>query len=162
MASSWYSERELSGAPGGTTGQHGAAAGLVSGTLRGAPAGATLLLIDGKRAPKNNQSRSGDGFDLNGIPLAAIRASAARTLPELLEQQVGVTMKDFYGNNGALTIPATIYGNPAVSIPAGQVRGLPVGLQVLAPHHREEWLLDCMLAFERARPWPLTAPGSPA
>ena len=32
-----------------------------------------------------------------------IRASAARTLPELLEQQVGVTMKDFYGNNGALT-----------------------------------------------------------
>ena len=32
-----------------------------------------------------------------------IRASAARTLPELLEQQVGVTMKDFYGNNAALT-----------------------------------------------------------
>ena len=55
----------------GTT-QIGTAAGLVSGTLRGAPAGATLLLIDGKRAPKNNQSRSGDGFDLNGIPLAAI------------------------------------------------------------------------------------------
>ncbi|MFM7059818.1 MAG: amidase [Actinomycetes bacterium] len=66
------------------------------------------------------------------------------------------------GNNGALTIPANIYGNPAVSIPAGQVRGLPVGLQVLAPHHREEWLLDCALAFERARPWPLTAPGAPA
>ncbi|MFM7616960.1 MAG: amidase [Actinomycetes bacterium] len=65
------------------------------------------------------------------------------------------------GNNGALTIPSNIYGNPAVSIPAGQVRGLPVGLQVLAPHHREEWLLDCALAFERARPWPLTAPGSP-
>jgi aspartyl-tRNA(Asn)/glutamyl-tRNA(Gln) amidotransferase subunit A len=66
------------------------------------------------------------------------------------------------GNNGALTIPSNIYGNPAVSIPAGQVQGLPVGLQVLAPHHREEWLLDCALAFERARPWPLTAPGSPA
>lgn len=55
----------------GTT-QIGTSAGLVSATLRGAPAGATLLLIDGKRAPKNNQSRSGDGFDLNGIPLAAI------------------------------------------------------------------------------------------
>ncbi len=47
-------------------------AGLVTATIRGAPAGATLLLIDGKRAPKNNQSRSGDGFDLNGIPLAAV------------------------------------------------------------------------------------------
>lgn len=55
----------------GTT-QIGASAGLVSATLRGAPAGATLLLIDGKRAPKNNQARSGDGFDLNGVPLAAI------------------------------------------------------------------------------------------
>ncbi len=55
----------------GTT-QIGTSAGLVSATLRGAPAGATLLLIDGKRAPKNNQSKSGDGFDLNGIPLAAI------------------------------------------------------------------------------------------
>lgn len=52
--------------------QIGSSAGLVTATIRGAPAGATLLLIDGKRAPKTNQSRSGDGFDLNGIPLAAV------------------------------------------------------------------------------------------
>jgi len=32
-----------------------------------------------------------------------IRKSAARTLPELLQEQVGITMKDFYGNNGAVT-----------------------------------------------------------
>lgn len=32
-----------------------------------------------------------------------IGKSAARTLPELLQEQVGVTMKDFYGNNAALT-----------------------------------------------------------
>ena len=51
------------------------------------------------------------------------------------------------GNNGALTIPSNIYGNPAISIPAGTVRGLPVGLQVLAPHHREAELLD--LALDR-------------
>jgi outer membrane receptor protein involved in Fe transport len=49
-----------------------ATAGRVTATIRGAPAGATLLLIDGKRVPKNNQSRSGDGYDLNGIPLAAV------------------------------------------------------------------------------------------
>jgi outer membrane receptor protein involved in Fe transport len=55
----------------GTT-QISGTAGLVTATIRGAPAGATLLLVDGKRAPKNNQSRSGDGFDLNGIPLAAV------------------------------------------------------------------------------------------
>ncbi|MCC6210286.1 MAG: TonB-dependent receptor, partial [Burkholderiales bacterium] len=32
-----------------------------------------------------------------------IANSAARTLPELLQQQVGITMKDFYGNNAAAT-----------------------------------------------------------
>ena len=77
-------------------------------------------------------------------------------LPEIVDgEKVGM------GNNGALTIPSNIYGNPAASIPVGAVGGLPVGLQVLAPHHREAWLLDLMLAVERARPWPLLAPGSP-
>lgn len=65
------------------------------------------------------------------------------------------------GNNGALTIPSNIYGNPAMQIPAGAVRGLPVGLQVLAPHHHEAQLLDLAMLAERERPWPLTAPGSP-
>jgi iron complex outermembrane receptor protein len=32
-----------------------------------------------------------------------IRKSAARTLPELLSEQVGLTLKDFYGNNAAAT-----------------------------------------------------------
>ncbi len=65
------------------------------------------------------------------------------------------------GNNGALTIPSNIFGNPAMQIPAGTVRGLPVGLQVLAPHHHDAQLLDLALLAEQARPWPLTAPGVP-
>jgi iron complex outermembrane receptor protein len=32
-----------------------------------------------------------------------IAKSAARTLPELLQEQVGITMKDFFGNNAAAT-----------------------------------------------------------
>ena len=32
-----------------------------------------------------------------------IQKSASRTLPELLSEQVGITMTDFYGNNGAVT-----------------------------------------------------------
>ena len=66
-----------------------------------------------------------------------------------------------FGNNGALTIPANIYGSPAISIPIGTSRGLPIGLQVLAPHHREGWLLDLARIVERERPWPLVAPGAP-
>ncbi len=66
-----------------------------------------------------------------------------------------------FGNNGALTIPANIYGSPAVSIPIGTSRGLPIGMQVLAPHHREGRLLDLARIVERERPWPLVAPGAP-
>jgi Asp-tRNA(Asn)/Glu-tRNA(Gln) amidotransferase A subunit family amidase len=67
------------------------------------------------------------------------------------------------GNNGALTIPANLYGNPSVSIPAGVApgTGLPVGMQVMARHHAEPLLLDLALLMERERPWPLVAPGSP-
>ena len=58
--------------------------------------------------------------------------------------------------NGRLTFPANLYGNPAISIPVGQLDGLPIGLQVNARHHAEPLLLDLALTVERNRPWPLT------
>ena len=65
------------------------------------------------------------------------------------------------GNNGALTIPANITGNPAVSIPVGQVDGLPVGMQVIGRHHEEQALLDLARIVERERPWPMVVPSAP-
>ncbi|MEL7209423.1 MAG: hypothetical protein AAGK32_14500, partial [Actinomycetota bacterium] len=59
---------------------------------------------------------------------------------------------------GGLTIISNIYGNPAVSIPSGQIGGLPVGMQVLAPHHHDRELFDIALAAEREMPWPKVAP----
>ena len=59
---------------------------------------------------------------------------------------------------GGLTIISNIYGNPAVSIPAGTVDGLPVGMQVLARHHRDAELFDIGYAYEREVGWSMVAP----
>jgi aspartyl-tRNA(Asn)/glutamyl-tRNA(Gln) amidotransferase subunit A len=64
-------------------------------------------------------------------------------------------------NAGALTIPANIYGNPAISIPVGSVRGMPVGMQLMARHHEELLLLQLAAQVEAARPWPLVAHPTP-
>src|SRR5262245_38561569 len=64
-------------------------------------------------------------------------------------------------NNAALTAPANITGNPGISVPAGLVDGLPVGMQIIGRHHEDALLLDLALATERSRPWPLVVPNAP-
>ena len=65
------------------------------------------------------------------------------------------------GNNGQLTFPCNLHGNPGISVPAGFVDGLPVGLQIIGRHFSEQALLELALLLERERPWPLTAQGAP-
>lgn len=93
---------------------------------------------------------------LGGVRVAA---GVLPKLPSVVLAQAEARFPDLV-NMGVLTIISNIYGNPAVSIPAGTVEGLPVGMQVLAAHHRDELLLDVALAVEREHPWPLVAPTS--
>ncbi|MDP8930637.1 MAG: amidase family protein, partial [Actinomycetota bacterium] len=52
--------------------------------------------------------------------------------------------------NDIATVPANLAGVPAISVPAGlDERGLPVGLQLMAPALREDLLLRAAWAFEQ-------------
>ncbi|MEI7619345.1 MAG: amidase family protein, partial [Actinomycetota bacterium] len=86
-----------------------------------------------------------------------VASTVAPRLPSTLLGQMAERFPDLV-SMGGLTMISNLYGNPAVSIPAGTIDGLPIGMQVLAPHHRDELLFDVALAFERERPWPLVAP----
>jgi len=52
------------------------------------------------------------------------------------------------------TVAVNLAGVPAISIPAGQVDGLPVGLQLIAKHFDESALLRVSYAYERATGFP--------
>jgi len=110
-----------------------------------------------RRAANENMA---DVFDQVDFVIAATNPDVAYPAEVTLNTRVGdVTVGP--ENNGALTIPANICGNPACSIPAGTVDGLPVGLQIIGRHHEDALLLDLARIVERERPWPLVAPNTP-
>jgi amidase len=90
------------------------------------------------------------GFDLlltpvtNGIP-PAVEAFAGLELSEQnwrLAEAFG-----FY------TVPYSFTGQPAISVPAIWVDGMPVGIQLVADIGREDVLLRVASQLEEARPW---------
>jgi Asp-tRNA(Asn)/Glu-tRNA(Gln) amidotransferase A subunit family amidase len=112
--------------------------------------------------------RMADIFDQADFVLAAtnpdVAFGAAGPMPTTVGDVDLIAEHGFntaIGNNGALTIPANLTGNPAVAIPAGVIDGLPVGLQVIGRHHEEQLLLDLARIAERERPWPLVSPAAP-
>ncbi|MFN2569782.1 MAG: Asp-tRNA(Asn)/Glu-tRNA(Gln) amidotransferase subunit GatA [Candidatus Dormibacteria bacterium] len=54
-----------------------------------------------------------------------------------------------------MTIPVNLAGLPGISIPCGEVGGLPVGLQVIAPRFEDSRVLRIAHAYEQATPWHL-------
>jgi aspartyl-tRNA(Asn)/glutamyl-tRNA(Gln) amidotransferase subunit A len=54
----------------------------------------------------------------------------------------------------AFTYPFNLSGHPAATVPAGMTsNGLPAGIQIVGPRHRDELVLQAARAYEKARPW---------
>jgi len=51
------------------------------------------------------------------------------------------------------TLPINIAGVPGISVPAGFSEGLPVGMQLIGKHFREDTLLRIAYAYEQATEW---------
>ncbi len=73
------------------------------------------------------------------------------TVPFKLGEKVEDPLKMYLSD--VCTIPVNIAGVPAISVPAGFVDGLPVGMQLIGPAFSEELLLRCAFAYEQATEW---------
>ena len=73
-------------------------------------------------------------------------------LGQKLDDPIQMYLNDIY------TIGAPLAGLPALSMPCGLVRGLPVGLQLIGPHLSEGRLLRAAHCYQRETDWHTLAP----
>ena len=67
-------------------------------------------------------------------------------LPHKIGEKISV--EDMYGYD-ALTIPVNLAGNCAISIPAGEINKIPVGMQIMCDKFQEQKMLQIANAFEK-------------
>ncbi len=115
------------------------------------------VVAKGEAARTDANERMAAIFDEVDFVISATNPDIAFPAEVAMNTRVGDRKVDG-GNNGALTIPANITGNPAISIPVEPFDGLPVGMQIMGRHHQDQLLFDLALAVERTAPWALTAP----
>lgn len=56
------------------------------------------------------------------------------------------------------TRPFNLTGQPAVSLPLAHVNGVPIGVQIVAAHGRDDLLVSVAAALEEASPWASRVP----
>ncbi len=74
---------------------------------------------------------------------------------------IGAKMNDPYAMylNDVYTLPASVAGVPALSLPCGLSDGLPVGLQIIGNFFDEGHVIQAAHAFEQATGWANRLPG---
>lgn len=81
------------------------------------------------------------------ILLAPTTPGPAFKRNELTQDPVAMYQQDIY------TVPISLAGLPALTVPCGEITGLPFGLQLIAPHFREDVLLAAGVAYQQVTDW---------
>jgi aspartyl-tRNA(Asn)/glutamyl-tRNA(Gln) amidotransferase subunit A len=90
-------------------------------------------------------------FDTAFEKYDALITPTSPTVPFKIGEKVDDPLQMYLSD--VFTIPVNIAGLPAISIPAGFVDGLPVGLQIIAKPFAEETILRIAYAYEQATEW---------
>lgn len=72
---------------------------------------------------------------------------------QLTDDPVAMYQQDLY------TVPTSLAGLPAISLPCGFSESLPMGMQLIAPAFREDLALGLAAQFQRQTDWHLKRPG---
>jgi Asp-tRNA(Asn)/Glu-tRNA(Gln) amidotransferase A subunit family amidase len=95
-----------------------------------------------------------ENVDVLVTPTAPIPAPTIAELkenPDLLRPRELLLLRN--------TRPANMWGLPAISVPCGFTSaGLPIGLQIIGPHWREDKVLQLAYAYEHATAWHKCSP----
>ncbi len=91
-------------------------------------------------------------FEEVDLLLSPTTPTTAFSLGEKSQDPVSMYLSDVF------TVAVSLAGLPAMSIPVGLDAGLPIGMQLIAPHFAETRLLNAAHAFQLASDWHLQRP----
>ena len=93
-----------------------------------------------------------EAFKSVDIIMSPSTPSPAFALGSNTDDPVKMYLEDIF------TIAINLAGVPAMSIPAGQIKGLPVGLQLIGNYFDEARLLNAAHQFQQATDWHQQSP----
>lgn len=81
----------------------------------------------------------------------ALITPTSPTVPFKLGEKIDDPLQMYLSD--VCTLPINIAGLPAISIPAGFIHGLPIGMQIIGKPFGEETILRIAFAYEQATQW---------
>ena len=93
-------------------------------------------------------------FESCDVIVGPVAPTPAFNIGEKSDDPISMYLADLY------TIPVNLAGLPAMSVPAGFVRGLPVGLHLVGNYHAEAKLLNVAHQYQQTTDWHTKMPAA--